>query len=674
MKEIQLPTQASLDGAPPPAGTSPDKLRTYVEQLPVAVAVFRGAGQVFDFVNAAYCDLIGRPSTELLGQSLFTVYPELKGTATEYIHQTVWQTGRPQEVREQPIAFQRNGQLHEGFFNVNYQPLKNAVGQAEGVIVVGYEVTELVRDKKTLAESQQQASRLADAMPQVVWMAESDGAVTYYNQRVSEFAGATQNPDGKWHWEGVVHPDDLAATLEAWQWAVATGRVYEHEHRVHMRDGSYRWHLSRGVPQVDADGAITGWVGTATNIDEQKGTEQALRESEERFRTLAEALPHLVWTTDAQGAYEYASRQWQAYSGLDPTQPDTWVKMVHPDDLAPLMQTWLHCVQSGQTYKVEVRLRRRDGAFRWHSVHGEPVRNEAGQIVRWIGAFADIHEQKTFAEQLETLVAQRTQALYESNQFLEERNAQLQLANKELESFNYVVSHDLQEPLRKIQAFISFLERKNTSEAKRAELLNRIDVSARRMSDLLHGILNYSRLTNPENEFVATDLNTILAQIRSDYELILEEKNATLESDILPTVRAIPLQMSQLLANLLSNALKFADKPPRIAITATELSGEQLPPMFNPPSGQRYAAIAFRDNGIGFEPHYAPKIFTLFQRLHARQTYDGTGIGLTICKKIVENHDGFITADGRPGEGATFTVYLPVEQPEKEPQFAEKTS
>lgn len=666
METPHVPThdipQTSLDGAPPPVGTSSDKLHTYFDQLPVAVAIFRDDEQVFDFVNAAYCALVGKAPADLLSRSLFAVYPELRGTATERIHRAVWQTGQPQEVQEQLIALHQDGQLVERVFNVKYQPLKNAHDATEGVIAVGYEVTELVKARNTLAESQQQANRLADAMPQVVWMAEPGGDVTYYNQRVAEFAGATQTPDGKWHWEGMVHPDDLPGTVETWQRAVSTGQVYQYEHRVRMRDGVYRWHLSRGVPQHDETGAVTGWVGTATNIDEQKQVEQQLKESEERFRTLAQALPQLVWMTSADGAYDFASYRWEEYAALDPTHPDTWAKMVHPDDLAPLTQVWLRSLETGQTYKTEARLRRRDGQYRWHFVHGEPVRGTDGRIMRWIGAFTDIHDQKTFAEQLETLVAQRTQALYESNQFLEERNAQLRRANKELESFNYAASHDLQEPLRKIQSFISFLDRKNLDEQTRAEFLQRIQASARRMSDLLHGILNYNRLSGTEEPFVPTDLNAVLDQVKTDSKLILEEKHGEILSESLPVVEAIPLQMSQLFANLIGNALTFSEGNPRVRITAETLTGAQLPPDWSAPTDQSYVALVFRDNGIGFEPQYAQRIFTLFQRLHPRHAYGGTGIGLTLCKKIVDNHGGFITADGQPGEGATFTVYLPVKR------------
>jgi len=507
--------------------------------------------------------------------------------------------------------------------------------------------------------SEQRLARLADAMPHVVWRAQPDGTVTYYNHRVAEFAGAVRMADGTWQWQGILHPDDVQPTIEAWEAALQSGSVYEKEHRVAMRDGSYQWHLSRGMPDRDENGAILQWVGTATNIDAQKRAQQALYESEEQFRTLAETLPHLVWMTDAQGNRIFASGRWLEYTGFPPSA-EAWAVIVHPDDQAGLHQAWETSLRTGQSYQIEARLRSRHGEYRWHAVHGEPLRDEAGTITKWIGAYTDIHAQKMLNEQLEQLVAERTEALRRSNQALAEKNAQLQLANRERESFNYVASHDLQEPLRKIQTFINLFQQGKGDEAARAGYLNRIIAAAQRMSNLIQAILDYSRTANADAVRVPTDLSTTLQQVVSDFELVLQERQAEVTSDPLPTIPAVPPQIGQLFSNLIGNALKFSNRPPRIHVTARQGTGADLglPPEV---ADRAFVQLDFRDNGIGFDPQYAQKIFTLFQRLHPRDVYPGTGIGLTICKRIVDNHQGYIRADGRPGEGAVFTVFLPVE-------------
>jgi light-regulated signal transduction histidine kinase (bacteriophytochrome) len=176
--------------------------------------------------------------------------------------------------------------------------------------------------------------------------------------------------------------------------------------------------------------------------------------------------------------------------------------------------------------------------------------------------------------------------------------------------------------------------------------LNKIRASAQRMSELIQSVLTYSKLSSADALFTATDLNTILENIKADFEVLIEEKKAVIESDPLPTVIAIPLQMNQLFSNLISNALKFSTEEPVIKISAS-LSGN-------------FHQLTFSDNGIGFEPQYREKIFNLFQRLHGKQEYSGTGVGLSICKKIAEQHHGFIMAEPNPDRGASFMVLLPL--------------
>jgi PAS domain S-box-containing protein len=237
----------------------------------------------------------------------------------------------------------------------------------------------------------------------------------------------------------------------------------------------------------------------------------------------------------------------------------------------------------------------------------------------------------------------------ESEQHLEnlvdERTRELVKANKELESFNYIASHDLQEPLRKIQTFSGLLQQ-NKSDVKFTETyLGKISAAANRMSELIQSVLAYSKLSSTDVVFTETDLNTVLENVITDFEVLIEEKHAGITSDRLPVIPAIPLQMNQLFSNLISNALKFSRERPVIKISAVAAGNN--------------VRITVSDNGIGFEPQYQEKIFNLFQRLHGRQEYSGTGVGLTICKKIVERHNGSISAEPNPGGGASFIILLP---------------
>ncbi|MEO6131012.1 MAG: ATP-binding protein [Saprospiraceae bacterium] len=249
--------------------------------------------------------------------------------------------------------------------------------------------------------------------------------------------------------------------------------------------------------------------------------------------------------------------------------------------------------------------------------------------------------------------------LVEANEKLEKVNAELMKSNRDLEQFAYVASHDLQEPLRKIQTFTQMLHETEDKE-QIAKYYEKINQSSTRMKDLIRDMLNFSRISNSEDAFVETDLNRILQNLIIDFELLLREKNAVIHFPNLPTVPGVPLQLSQLFANIINNSLKYSERNPIIDITSETLTPEELKNLLKLDKEQSYCKIVFKDNGIGFESQYNEQIFAIFQRLHGKQTYSGTGIGLALCKKIVENHHGLIYAEAEPGAGATFTIILPL--------------
>ncbi|MEI7586863.1 ATP-binding protein [Runella sp.] len=259
--------------------------------------------------------------------------------------------------------------------------------------------------------------------------------------------------------------------------------------------------------------------------------------------------------------------------------------------------------------------------------------------------------------------------LFFQNGEKEKRASELIVANKELESLNYISSHDLQEPLRSIQMFASRIVGKDyenlTDNGK--SYFKKMQNAAVRMQTLLDDLLNYSRTNNEVRKFKRTNLNTIVDEIIADLKETIDEKQATIETIDLPVVDIIPFQFRQLIHNLISNALKFSnsDTPPHIQIKSNVVQGDELEselPSDWPEKGLReakYCHIVVSDNGIGFEPEYSEKIFEVFQRLHGREKYKGTGMGLAIVKKIVENHNGVITATSELNKGAKFDIYFP---------------
>ncbi len=257
--------------------------------------------------------------------------------------------------------------------------------------------------------------------------------------------------------------------------------------------------------------------------------------------------------------------------------------------------------------------------------------------------------------------------VYERTQELEEANNNLERTNNELQQFAYVASHDLQEPLRKILIFSNRLKNKdaNSLSAQGKEYIEKISSSAERMRHLIDDLLNFSRILRFDKKIVSTDLNKTCNEVLGDFDLLIQEKNATVQVGKLPVLQAIPLQMNQLIHNLLSNALKFTspDKPAVINITSKKLLPEELKnyPKLEPSA--EFYEIDVRDNGIGFPQEFAEQLFVIFQRLNEKEQYPGTGIGLALCRKIVRNHHGEIYAESRGDSGSVFHVILTVQQP-----------
>ncbi len=303
---------------------------------------------------------------------------------------------------------------------------------------------------------------------------------------------------------------------------------------------------------------------------------------------------------------------------------------------------------------------------------GKTVFDPEGKPVRMNGTAQDITLQVEVQMELEDQVQERTEEiaavveeLRATNEELEEANVQLIHSNQELAQFAYIASHDLQEPLRKISTFTSLLEAKieDHLDEKSTTYIAKIKDASIRMSTLILYVLAYSALPKNDEVFETVNLDTIAKQALEDYDVRMEQTGATVTWNTLPRIKGIPLQMSQLFFNLIGNSLKFT-KPavaPIIEIHCSNATPEEIKSV-NLKEGTAYYKITFTDNGIGMLPENTDKIFSIFQRLHRKNEFAGTGIGLAMCKKIVQNHNGEINAEGSSEKGAVFNVYLPIDK------------
>jgi PAS domain S-box-containing protein len=381
---------------------------------------------------------------------------------------------------------------------------------------------------------------------------------------------------------------------------------------------------------------------------------EKLAESENRYRKLANTIPILICEINERNKVLLYNESLQHYLKVPPQtfERKNLMNFVHPDDLEAILEGWNKAKSNRSSFLGEFRIS--DGSvYLWHLVTMIPNKSEDGTFNSWLVYFVDINAQKLIVE---TLKDNTELKMIQSE--LESANSKLVFKNKELEQFAYIASHDLQEPLRKIMIMLSRAGQHLSEEQKKEYYFDRITLSATRMSHLITDVLDYSRIDNKEQNFEKVDLNEIAHEIINDLSLIIEEKNAIINVEVLPQVYGQGTQLRQLIYNLVNNALKFNSDLPVVTISAALIPDDsnQLALSGN------YDIISIADNGIGMDSQYSGRIFDMFQRLHDKDQYGGNGIGLALCRRIIENHNGVINFTSKPGEGTIFWIYLPKKQ------------
>ncbi len=418
------------------------------------------------------------------------------------------------------------------------------------------------------------------------------------------------------------------------------------------RDGSEILIEDNAAPIMDGTGNLLGVVIVFHDVTEKRRAQEALRRSEEHLRIVADFTYDWEYWRSPENRFLYVSPSCERVTGYSREaffeDPDFYPKIVHPEDRARVVQHMSEGLLDPESCELEFRIVHRDGRERWMAHACQPVLDDEGRMLGRRACNRDITERKYAEQELE-------KSRDELEVRVRERTAELEMRNNELQDFAFVAAHDLREPLRKIQTFGNMLVRTmgGSVSEKAGDYVRRMQKAAARMQQLLDSLLAYSRVTTMGEPMKMTDLNKSLKDALSNLEIAIREKDARIEIGDLPEIEADRVQIVQLFQNLVGNALKFSreGEPSCIRIHAQTLADDKA-----------FCTISVDDNGIGFDEQYLERIFSPFQRLHGRSDYEGVGMGLAICRKIVERHGGNITARSRLQEGSTFIVTLPSRQ------------
>jgi PAS domain S-box-containing protein len=655
------------------------ELQDYVDNATIALHWVDGNGIII-WANKAELDMLGYTREEYIGHNIseFHVSREkindilkrLSGNETlnSYESALKCKDGSVKTVHISSNVFWENGEfIHTRCFTVD--------------------VTEQKKLFQALKQSESQYHKLIESLQTPLYTTDAEGRITLYNKAAANLWG--REPEiGKDLWCGsykIFNPDGTELPLDNCPMAVCLKEqraVYGEEILVVRPDGSFRNVAPFPQPIFDDAGKMTGAVNMLVDITEIKRTEQALRESEANYKELASSLEKKIEEKmlDLQRKNAELKRNEERYHKMIDEVEDYAIILLDKDGI---VQNWNKGAQKIKGYKEqeivgrsfknfylpedrEIRLpekllreatekgkalhegwrMRKDGSRFWGSIVLTALHDDENNVIGFSKVTRDLTERKLAEDKFK------------------EHTSQLEFQNAELEQFAYAASHDMKEPLRKIQLYNSAIAENaaNTLDEKSKEYLNRSINAAKRMAGLIEDLLKYSKTTLNTDSFEQVDLNEIVEEIILMHKEEFEQKKVWIEMKNLPVIYAISFQIKQLMFNLINNSIKYKhpDRDVCIQIKTELVNGTEV----KEPAAElfkKYQKISVIDNGIGFDQQYSEKVFNIFQRLNNLPAAKGSGIGLAICKRIVQNHHGFIRASGMEKIGARFDIYLPEE-------------
>lgn len=629
---------------------SEKRFRNLVQEAPVATSVYIGREMKIQWANDAMIKLWGKDKS-VIGKTVREALPELEGQPFHQQLENVFTTGVTYQGTEDPGHLVVDGKLQTFYFNFSYKALRDAEGNIYGILNMAIDVTESVKVKRQLQESEKNFRNLIIQAPiGITLLAGDDHIVDIANDQYLMLVGREREGFiGKPIWELIPEAKEQGFDIILKNVKDTGEPFFGNEIPIML--------VRNGVPETvyinfvyqplfNEEGKVHSILVVAIDVTRQVEARRMVEIAEERARLAIESARLGAYEVNMRTMEVHGSPRFnELYDVTTHSRHEDYFSRIHPEDREARNLAHALALQTGKL-EYECRLTRRDGSTIWVHVFGHYLFDETGSPEKIIGIVKDITKEKAGEQELEKRVKERTEELTK--------------LNEELQQFTYVSSHDLKEPLRKIQMFSGLIKDSIAPDQKLAEYAAKVVNASSRMTNLINDLLNYSTLSNTAVEFKDIDLSTIIKDVWDDMEVAANEKQAKVVWDMLPVIKGVPFQINQLFYNLINNALKFskAAEPAVIEIRHSILS-ENEQKEFPSLTQSAYHKIEVKDNGIGFDQQFIDKIFVVFQRLHLKHEYSGNGIGLSICKKIVQNHNGIIYAKSSPGQGSTFTILLP---------------
>jgi PAS domain S-box-containing protein len=542
---------------------------------------------------------------------------------------------RGERVQNQVLRARRRGTDHTFFANYNGSPIYDDNGKIALSFITIQDITERRQADREVRESEERFRTLANSIPQLASMARADGFILWYSQRWYDYTGLTQEQMQGWGWQSVHDPAVLPTVLSRWRDAIALAQPFEMEFPLRGADGTFRNFLTRVQPMKDSQGRLVQWFGTTTDVDQLKRVEQSLRVTQARLESTLEASSVGTWTWDIASdcliADEFTARMFSIAAGAAAKglPAAAYLQVVHEEDRAHVADSLESAIQRCGAYDIEYRVRQSDGTFRWVQARGRVESDGLGHATYFHGAVIDITDRKL------------------SELSLRDNNRRLERSNRDLEDFAYIASHDLKTPLSGIKSAALWLEedlRDLSDESQK--LLGLMRSRINRMERLLDDLLTYSRVGRAETATSENNLADIFASI-------IEVLNPPAHIQVrvegeLSVVVSASAQLEQVLRNLINNAIKHHDKQNGKVVLSAKRAG-------------KFVEFVVRDDGPGILPQFHDKIFQLFQTLKRRDEVEGSGMGLALVKKLVEQQDSCITVHSQGnGTGAEFRFLWPI--------------